>query len=91
MDINFDKTQKTGVDPGFVVGEGASTSDAGTFRRKCMRKRKNWVLLGWGKGWRPLDLPMQKHTDIVTISHTCYIAVVALATCNNVKCSDLIA
>ena len=40
------------ADPGFPVGGGrraaggATTSDVGTFRQKCMRKRKNWILLG---------------------------------------------
>ena len=33
------------ADPGFPVG-GAPTSNMGTFWQKCMRERKNWILLG---------------------------------------------
>ena len=52
------------ADPGFPVGGGAEplggvpTSDVGTFWQKCMRKQKNWILLGGRAGGTPLDLPM---------------------------------
>ena len=45
----------TVADPGFPVGGHqpiGGASDAGTFSRKCMRKRKIWVLLGVGA---PMD------------------------------------
>ena len=50
------------ADPGFPV-EGAWTPNAGTFRRKCMQRRKNWVPWGGGghvPGTLPLDPPMIK-------------------------------
>ena len=42
-------------------GEGALTSDAGTFRWKRVRKRKNWLLLrggGEGRGGALADPPL---------------------------------
>ena len=51
------------ADPGFLVG-GAKplarvpTSDVDTFQWKCMRKQKNWILLGAHTGGAPLDPPM---------------------------------
>ena len=42
---------------GSPSGGGTPTSDVGTFRQKCMYKRKNWILLGRGGGgvrqWHP--------------------------------------
>ena len=52
----------TGAFPRFLVGEGPPTSNEGTFRRKRMRKRKNWVLWGAhprsanGMSIRPISL-----------------------------------
>ena len=55
------------ADPGFPIGGGggaeplggAPTSNVGTFRQKCMRKRKNWILLGAARALpAPLDPPM---------------------------------
>ena len=54
------------TDPGFTVGGrravgSVSTSNAGAFWQKRMRKQKNWVpFVGRGvwRRWRPLDPPM---------------------------------
>ena len=55
------------ADPGFPVGGGgAPTSDVGSFRQKCMRKRKNWV---GGAHWRrPLDPPVVSYFRIVLVT-----------------------
>ena len=37
-----------GADP--LEGEGAQTSNTGTFRRKCLWKLKNWIPLDGGGG-----------------------------------------
>ena len=34
------------VDPGFRVGEGAPTSDAATFQRKCVQNERTWSIGG---------------------------------------------
>ena len=57
------------ADPGFPVG-GAPTSNAYAFWRKCMRKRKNWILLGERRR-RPLDPPMKLQQNTGKVREIC--------------------
>ena len=59
------------ADPGFPVGGGgAPTSDVGTFWQKCMRKRKNWILLGGAHAdGPPMDPPMITYSERKLIWH----------------------
>ena len=57
LDTSFPVAQRYDTSGGSRISRcGAPTSDVGTFRQKCVQKRKNWIL--GGAGGDPLDPQM---------------------------------